>query len=271
MAISASCPNTDALQRYAMNELPPDQMLTITKHLVRCRFCNDDVQMLKRAGATLAAPTPVDPFSSGTTARISPKPAGSSTEIRSNPAPATKPRDPYATALPTESRYAPSPPTTAFSRKVPHHQSMLCSFLSPPQRDDEIGRLGPYRVLKILGHGGMGVVFEAEDEGLQRKVAIKTLHANHAADATARQRFMQEGRSAAAVDHENVVTVYGVNEENGVPYLAMQFLQGRSLEQKLRSEKPLPTREVLRIGQEIAHGLAAALALKSRTVRPDRE
>jgi eukaryotic-like serine/threonine-protein kinase len=125
-------------------------------------------------------------------------------------------------------------------------------------------------VLKVLGHGGMGIVFQAEDATLQRPVALKTLHANHAADATARQRFLQEARSAAAVDHENVVTIYGVSEENGIPYLAMQFLQGRSLEQKLRIEKQLPTREILRIGQEIAHGLAAAhkLRLVHRDIKP---
>jgi serine/threonine protein kinase len=256
----------DNLQRFVAGEMPPDQALAITKHLVRCKYCSDDVKMLKSATLTLTAPLS-DPSGSGLSGRIPgsgsapARPPGSSTEIRPSPgAPSSKP-------TPKDQQ---SPIPTVPHPAVPKHHSALCSFLSPPQREGEIGRLGPYRVLRVLGHGGMGVVFEAEDEALGRKVALKTLHANLAVDTIARQRFMQEGRSAAAVDHENVVTIYQVGEANEVPYLVMQFLQGRSLEQKLRIEKQLPTREILRIGAEVAHGLAAAhkLRLVHRDIKP---
>lgn len=265
MAATSACPNTDTLQRYALGELPPDHALTITKHLVRCRFCTDDVAMLKQAGATLA-----NPATNANAGRLIGKQPGSSTEIRPQLAPKTDGRPPGVPVQPTDGRGLASPAPTSAHLNLPKTHTALCAFLAAPQRDDEIGRLGPYRVLRILGHGGMGVVFEAEDEGLQRKVALKTLHANHAADPTARQRFLQEGRSAAAVDHENVVTIFQVGEANDVPYLAMQFLQGRSLEQKLRIEKQLPSREILRIGQEIAQGLAAAhrLRLVHRDIKP---
>ena len=263
MAVTSSCPNMETLQLFAVGQLSPDQALLLTRHLVRCKFCSDDVRMLQSASKSLAAPT-----TGGSGVGGYYPPPGLSTDIRPQPAPPTEGRGPLP-ALPTQGP-APMPtphiPPVVIARPL----SPLYAFLSPPQREDEIGRLGPYRILKILGQGGMGVVFEAEDESLQRRVALKTLHANLAVEPTSHQRFLQEGKSAAAVDHENVVTIYHVGEANGVPYLAMQFLQGRSLEQKLRDQKQLPSREICRIGAEIAHGLAAAhrLRLVHRDIKP---
>ena len=103
----------------------------------------------------------------------------------------------------------------------------LVAFLAPPQRPDELGRLGPYRILKVLGTGGMGVVYKAEDPHLQRLVALKAIRPD-LADPTARQRFLREARAAAAIDHNHVAHVYQVGEEGGVPFLAMQLLQGET-------------------------------------------
>ncbi|HEV3447860.1 MAG TPA: protein kinase, partial [Gemmataceae bacterium] len=134
----------------------------------------------------------------------------------------------------------------------------LCDFLAPAQSPDELGRLGPYRVLNVLGAGGMGVVFRAEDPHLQRLVALKALLPGLAASGSAKQRFLREARAAAALKHDHVVTIHQVGEDRGVPYLAMEFLEGEPLDECLKREGKLPVAEVLRIGREMAEGLSAA-------------
>jgi hypothetical protein len=134
----------------------------------------------------------------------------------------------------------------------------LYDFLAPAQSPDELGRLGPYRVLKVLGAGGMGVVFRAEDPHLARHVAIKAMLPTLAASDSARQRFLREARAAAAIKHDHIVTIHQVGEDHGVPFLAMEFLEGEPLDARLEREGMLPVAEVLRIGREVALALAAA-------------
>jgi hypothetical protein len=143
-------------------------------------------------------------------------------------------------------------------------------YLLPAQEPDEIGRLGSYRVLKVLGVGGMGVVFLAEDPQLKRMLALKALKPALAASRGARQRFLREAQAAAAIDHEHVISIYQVGEAQGIPFLAMPLLKGESLEARLRREGRLPLPEVLRIGREMAEGLEAAHAsgLVHRDVKP---
>jgi hypothetical protein len=144
------------------------------------------------------------------------------------------------------------------------------AFLAPAQEPGELGRLGLYRVLKLLGAGGMGLVFEAEDPRLQRPVALKVMRPDLAASPRARERFLREARAAAALRCDHVVTVYQVDEARGVPFLAMELLEGETLEARLRREGRLPLAEVLRIGREAAEGLAAAhgRGLVHRDVKP---
>src|SRR5205823_6359536 len=112
--------------------------------------------------------------------------------------------------------------------------------LAPPQAPDELGRLGGYRVLKLLGRGGMGTVFHAEETDLGRPVALKVMRPELAVRAVARQRFQREARVAASLDHDHIVPVYRVGEANGVPFLAMPLLRGETLESRLRRERVLP-------------------------------
>jgi hypothetical protein len=146
----------------------------------------------------------------------------------------------------------------------------LYDFLAPAEGPGELGRLGSYRILRVLGAGGMGVVFQAQDVHLERMVAIKAMLPTLAVSASARQRFLREARAAAAIDHDHIVHIYQVGEDRGVPFLAMQFLRGESLEDRLRRAGRLPVNEVLRIGREIAQGLAAAHAqgLIHRDIKP---
>jgi eukaryotic-like serine/threonine-protein kinase len=143
-------------------------------------------------------------------------------------------------------------------------------FLQPTSRPDSLGRLGHYEVLQILGKGGFGIVFRAFDDTLQRVVAVKVLAPAMAATSPARKRFLREARSSAQVRHENVVQVYAV-EEQPVPYLVMEYIPGETLHQRLDRTGPLEAPEIVRLGRQIAAGLAAAHAtdLVHRDIKPD--
>ncbi|HEY1065931.1 MAG TPA: serine/threonine-protein kinase, partial [Pirellulales bacterium] len=146
---------------------------------------------------------------------------------------------------------------------------MLRSF-GPAPASSAMGQIGPYRIQSVLGVGGMGAVFRAEDETLQRPVALKAMLPSLAAHHSAKDRFLREARSVAALKHPHVITVYTVGETQGLPYLAMEFLEGESLDVRLKREGRLPVSEVLRIGREAALGLAAAheKGLVHRDVKP---
>jgi serine/threonine protein kinase/Leucine-rich repeat (LRR) protein len=142
--------------------------------------------------------------------------------------------------------------------------------LSPPQSADEIGRLGDFRVLRVLGAGGFAVVFEAEDSRLKRRVALKLMHPAISARHGGADRFLREAQSAAALKHEHVVTIYQVGAQGETPFIALELLHGETLEDYLVRKGRLSVREVLRIGREIASGLAAAHArgLLHRDIKP---
>ncbi len=143
------------------------------------------------------------------------------------------------------------------------------SFLAASSRPDSLGRIGHYEVLQILGRGGFGIVFRAFDEVLQRVVALKVLAPAIAATSPARKRFLREARSSAQVRHENVVQAYEVGEQP-LPYIAMEFIPGETLQQRLDRVGPMEAPEIVRIGRQIAEGLAAAHAtgLIHRDIKP---
>src|SRR5205823_8700334 len=99
---------------------------------------------------------------------------------------------------------------------------------------EALGRLGDFRLIREVGRGGMGVVYEAEQISLGRRVALKVLPFASALDARQRQRFENEARSAAQLHHTNIVPVYAVGSERGVHYYAMQFIDGRTLADLIR-------------------------------------
>ena len=142
-------------------------------------------------------------------------------------------------------------------------------YMAPPEGPDEIGRLGPYRILGELGRGGMGVVYRAEDIRLRRQVAIKVIQSRDWS-ASARERFRREAAATARVHHLNVNPLYDVNEINGVTVVVMQLLQGIPLDAALRQHGPLALAESLRIAREVALGLAAAHAqgIIHRDIKP---
>jgi serine/threonine protein kinase len=143
-------------------------------------------------------------------------------------------------------------------------------FLRPDDRADILGMLGDYEVQEVIGQGGMGVVLKAYEPALHRLVAIKVMAAAVAGSATARRRFKREAQAAAAVVHDHVVTVHGVHEKDGLPYLVMQYISGESLQARLDRSGPLELAEIVRIGLQTASGLAAAHAqgLIHRDIKP---
>ena len=144
------------------------------------------------------------------------------------------------------------------------------TFLAPPREPDELGRLGHYRVLRLLGQGGMGLVLLAEDPRLQRSVALKIMRPELASNADGRQRFLREARAAAKVHSDHVVTIHHVDQEGDLPYLVMEVLRGQSLAALLEEKGRLPLPECLRVARETVEGLAAAHAsgLIHRDVKP---
>jgi serine/threonine protein kinase/Tfp pilus assembly protein PilF len=116
-----------------------------------------------------------------------------------------------------------------------------------------------YRVLRKIGAGGMGVVYEAEDLQLDRHVALKFLPAERAADPVAMERFRREARSASSLNHPNICTIHHIGEADGLPFIAMELMNGRTLRQEIGG-KPVPVEQVMRWGLELTDALQAAHA-----------
>ncbi|MBI3822598.1 MAG: ABC transporter substrate-binding protein [Planctomycetes bacterium] len=144
------------------------------------------------------------------------------------------------------------------------------AFLGPAEAPDELGRLGHYRVMRLVGQGGMGIVFEAIDTQLQRPVALKVMKPDVAKDESARLRFLREARITAQVKSDHVVVIHQVSPNNELPFLAMEFLRGDPLDKWLDRHGKPTVQQALRIGIEVARGLAAAheLGLIHRDIKP---
>jgi len=240
----SSCPTEDQLSRLLDGGLADADGAALTAHLDSCVTCRQALDRL--AGACDSWPAVAAALQGGERAVDGPalrpmlerlRNAGTTTTTRDLP------------ALPLGSDQTPG----------------------PVRSDAELpARLGPYEVRGLVGEGGMGRVYLAFDPALHRVVALKVLNAALSGNAAARKRFQREARAAAAVIHEHVVVIHAVAEEADQPYLVMQYVAGKSLQDRLDRAGPLPLPEVLRIGLQVAEGLAAAHAqgLVHRDVKP---
>jgi hypothetical protein len=257
MRLSTPCPEREVLEQLLLGLLPDATAEPLEQHLLECRSCARAVQAVQTEDTLIAAMR-------GQTAACDRPERELVEELISRLMSRDGPSLASATFV-APGDLAPTP------RPVSEAKQELYDFLAPPQEPGEIGRLGPYRVLKVLGAGGMGVVFQARDPQLERRVALKVMRPGLVTSASARCRFLREARASAGIEHDHIVTVLQVGEDRGIPYLAMPLLQGETLEARLRREVRLAPAEVLRLGREIGLGLAAAHArgLIHRDIKPD--
>jgi serine/threonine protein kinase len=256
----SACPPREHLIAYALGRLPEDQLRAVAEHAQNCPECQAHLGSADSMSDALIdqlrqkPPTPVPFDSELSVAQLVPRLKASF----------AGPNDA------TCAEHASNDPAVSAEIELD-----LKHILSPPQGADEIGRLGPYRVLRVLGAGGMGLVLLAEDPKLRRLTALKVMKPAMAVHPTARERFLREARATAQVRDDHIVTIYQVDEENDVPFLAMELLEGETLADYLQragsSGRPfLPSSEVVRISAEIAAGLAAAheKGLIHRDIKP---
>ncbi len=151
----------------------------------------------------------------------------------------------------------PSEPSAAVSpRRLPWEEEG--EDRSETELAADLGRLGKYEVVAVVGKGAFGTVFKAYDKQLRRMVALKVLKRSVAENATARRRFIREARAGATISHANVVTIFAVEEMDDLPLLVMEFVSGRTLRERIRMRPRLDLIEIVRISAQIALGLAAA-------------
>lgn len=160
--------------------------------------------------------------------------------------------------------------TLASPQRPSQQVQAVLDSLTPTDDPQMLGRLGHYEISGVIGSGGMGIVLKAVDSSLDRTLAIKVLAPHLAGSGAARKRFSREARAAAAILHPNVIAIHGVCNDGPLPYLVMPYVPGLSLQKRLDRDGPLSVQEVLRIGAQVAAGLAAAHAqgLVHRDIKP---
>jgi WD40 repeat protein len=245
MPQTLACPGAVTLRQFVLGLLDAERMDALTRHIESCTACVAALDQLSAEDSLIAG-------------------------MKATPLPAPPEVVDRVLSAIHDGLRTRAGADTASGGQTSEVRDEAADFLAAPQRPDEIGRLGGYGVLRVLGVGGMGVVFEAQDEQLQRRVALKALKPALAASASARQRFLREARATAAIEHDHIVPIYQVGEDRGVPFLAMPLLKGQSLEDWL-SQTPRPSlAQVVRIGQQVARGLAAAheRGLVHRDIKP---
>ncbi|QEG42671.1 serine/threonine-protein kinase [Roseimaritima ulvae] len=210
------------LQRLLDDCLPPEQAALAEAHLAGCEHCRDALHEL--AGSELWW-----------------------TETRSML------RD--STLAVAGEPLLPSQPADA---SLDASLRWIQPLLQPSESTHELGLLGNYPIVEIIGQGGMGVVLRGVDRELNRPVAIKVLAPHLAGVGAARQRFMREAQAAAAIVHPHVIPIYGIETEAALPYLVMPFVAGGNLQQRIDTDGAMELEDVLRVGVQIAEGLAAA-------------
>jgi hypothetical protein len=245
MTLTHTCELTGRIAEHLRGTLPPDEEMAFVEHLDRCESCQHSLEQLALGehGRLLAA----------------------AHHLGDEPPTAEFDLHRLMDRLVEQSlvdTVTPEPLVSARSAAV--------DFLTPPRDPLHLGRLEHYEVTELIARGGMGIVLKAIDERLARTVCLKVLAPQIAASPSARERFLREARAAAAIRSPHVVPIHAVCESGGTIYLVLEYVAGVSLQQHVAQYGPLPIGDVLRIGRDVAVGLAAvhALGLVHRDVKP---
>ena len=228
----SNCPSRRELESFLQRGLAEESVSSVEDHISSCDLCAETLVQLSSTADTNV----VNQHAHG----------AADEDAVSNDLPGEE-----------ESFDLTPPPFASVAVPVATAESELLPFLGPPRRVDSPGTLGAYDVLSVLGRGGMGIVLEAEDPQLHRRVALKVIKPTFADHPQARERFLREARAVAAIIHDNIVSIYHVGEDS-VPFLTMPLLDGETLSDRLKHESPLPVTAVLTIAREVADGLEAA-------------
>lgn len=249
-----SCPAVETLHDFLLGRLSVEESGSLDQHLIQCDACTD------RAGVIHATDDIVEAINA-------PKVCDSGFAGIDELVERGKQIFQDTRALASDETIETSTYDPADDSKSKPDPSS-CSFLQPAKEMDEIGRFGDYRILSMLGSGGMGVVFLAEELSLRRQVALKVIR--QGANQHTHERFLREARALAAVESDHIVTIHRVGDFNDVPFLEMPVLRGESLENCLRRQEQLSVLEVCRLGEQAALGLAAAhdRGLLHRDIKP---
>jgi len=258
------CPTGSQLEELLRGQILGSAAADLCEHIEICTVCSQKMEALAKEFELLAGQ--VDIVSGGNAGSSN----GASSVAFSAPA-----KD--APAAPHESGENDKPHTVLSlanadeSLFYPMAKHDPLKFLAPAQMPDELGRLAHFRILKVLGEGGMGIVFHAEDLFLQRSVALKVIKPEYSSDPNVRQRFQREARLMAAVKSDHVVTIHQVGQENDTCFISMELLAGESLNYLIARVTRPPLSETLRIARETAQALEAAHAkgLIHRDIKPE--
>ena len=222
-----NCPNAEQLERLLDDELDSADRADISRHVAECAECQRRLDALTK-----------------------PESSSELVELDADD-------NPELQALMQRLRQKPLTEWSSLSDVVAEPTARV--FAGPISEAAPLGRLGEYQIQRLIGSGATGEVFEARDQRLGRIVAIKVLRPEKAAHPLARARFEREGRVIASIQNEHIAQIFEIGlPSDGAPYLVMEFVDGESLESRLRRDGSVEPREAAEIVCQIASGLAAA-------------
>jgi predicted Ser/Thr protein kinase len=262
----------DELERFLVGNLPAADLERLIKHLEECPEC-------QRA---MLAQVPVDPLFAALREALEPEPHSGEVEcarmiesLAETPCPGISPAEGRKAVPSSPSTQIPvaetkddvpssHPETAGPPGEAPLDTitaavcSMHASSANDPFFPDFPAMFGRYQVLERLGKGGMGAVYLAHDTTLDRKVALKVCNLRHAKDAQGAERFLREARSAAGLLHEGICRVLDYGVQDGIPFLTMDFINGRPLSGLLEKREPLEPAQAAILVRQVALALEAA-------------
>lgn len=233
------CPEPVYLEKFVLGQLPIGEIEDCQRHLSQCDPCVETIQSLK-----------IDDTFSGIARQAF------ESELLETADEKIAVENMILDASKWKFTGRKSDAVSVESESNANRSAEVDRLLGEPIHSEDIGLMAHYRIIELLGTGSTGIVYLAIDTKLERQVVLKILRPS--LGPAARERFVAEGRATAKLDHPNIVTIYEVGNDGPLSYLAMQWLPGKTLEDKLQAEESFSVDNTRRLIKEIASGLAAA-------------